>query len=433
MHIDILIDGSGSMGFMKGAGEQHENKYLIDEKHTRTDLVKDILINHVVPNIDFCDTISVETFLNRKKLNSIGKPMIKDGAYVEYPDMITHYSKAYDKQSLINSIIQIENPEPGGTPLRRSLFYKTNKSSSANHHIIVFSDGEGYWESKIDTEWHNLVYALIKELNKSIVIHFIGIAQNESARIKSKELCSRTGGSYLNLQSMNYSPSELNILLFNLKAALASSAIKINATDIVKEQVADTVEIKAKEEVAEKNEQPEKSEIELQVIKNTKSLEVISNQLNNIVNLLAAQQSIQEEVIEIIEDEEHNQKVGRSAEEYLYKELLKHRWNIVWLNEQTESGKPYDFEISDDKGKYYYECKGTIGNANEFILTRNEWLFYLENRSAYRLCFVRNVGTQPSYVRFMDLIDDMKEGRIIPCSSKNVKLKADRIIFQVLK
>lgn len=429
MHIDILIDGSGSMGSMRGT--EYEDKYLIDDSHTRTDLVKKILINHLVPSIDFCDTISVETFLNRKSLNSIGKPKIKNGIYIEYPNLITHYSNTFDKQSLIDSITKIEDPLQGGTPLRWSLLYKTNTSTFENHHIIVFSDGDANLDSKVDTSWHNLVFTLIKKLNKKIIIHFIGIAQNESAQSKSKELCSNTGGTYLNLQSMNYNSTQLNILLFNLKTAITSNAIKVHANNIVKEPLAVPVQNDEKKTNPEKTAPSEKIDLELQVLKNTKSLEIISTQLSNIVNLLSAKQENQEEV-EIIEDEEHNKNIGKLAEQYLYNELLKNKWDIIWLNEKNESGKPYDFEITTDKGKFYYECKGTIGNGNEFLLTKSEWLFYLENRGSYRLCFVRNVKSQPTYIRFLDLIDDIKEGKIIPCSSKNIKLKADRIIFQVL-
>lgn len=44
-NINILIDASGSMGFMEGAGVEHENKYLLPDGSTRTQLVKKILIN----------------------------------------------------------------------------------------------------------------------------------------------------------------------------------------------------------------------------------------------------------------------------------------------------------------------------------------------------------------------------------------------------
>ena len=105
---------------------------------------------------------------------------------------------------------------------------------------------------------------------------------------------------------------------------------------------------------------------------------------------------------------------------------------VIWVNEESEQYLPYDFKVSNKGEVFYYECKGTASDNNEFLVTKNEWQFYLENRKNYRLCFVSNVDSQPSYIRFMDLINDIEESKLIPCSSVNKQIKADRIIFQVL-
>ncbi|QYJ68849.1 protein NO VEIN domain-containing protein [Flavobacterium litorale] len=427
MHLDILIDASGSMGIMKGT--EFENKYLIDEQHTRTDLVKKILISSLLPKLDFVDTISIETFLNRKKLDSEGNPIIKNKRYVEYPDLTTQYSYTYDKFKLLNSIKKIDNPEPGGTPLRRSLLYKINHSASLNHHIVIFSDGEGYWEGKIDKNWHIVISNLLKKLKKNIVIHFVGISQTEDIQKQCENICSETKGTYTNLISMNYEVSQLNSLLFNLKSNITSDALKLNISSFAKNSNIDTVIQEASNNDKNPNNKLNaESNLNLQVLRNTKSLELITNQLDNIVNLLNSKTEVLHNIT-IDENTELNNKIGRLAEEFLYKELSKSNWKVNWLNKDQEQFMPYDFEISDGNSTYYYECKGTINNMSEFFLTNKEWLFYLENKGKYRLCFVNNVISNPTYVRFMDLLEDMKDGKLIPYTHRNIKLKADRIIF----
>ncbi len=60
-HFEILIDASGSMGLMKGYKD--ESQYLLpDGKSTRTDLVRIILRNSVLPNIEFSRFITISTF-----------------------------------------------------------------------------------------------------------------------------------------------------------------------------------------------------------------------------------------------------------------------------------------------------------------------------------------------------------------------------------
>jgi glutaredoxin 2 len=82
--------------------------------------------------------------------------------------------------------------------------------------------------------------------------------------------------------------------------------------------------------------------------------------------------------------------------------------------------------------KYYIECKGSVSNTEEFFLTKNEWQFYLQNRNNYRLYFVSDINSQnPTIHRIEDLLKDMEEGKLIPCSSVNRKVKADRILFQI--
>jgi len=61
-HFEILIDASGSMGYMKGSKE-YENKYLLPDGSTRTELVKKILNNNIYPKLNFLNDIEVKTFI----------------------------------------------------------------------------------------------------------------------------------------------------------------------------------------------------------------------------------------------------------------------------------------------------------------------------------------------------------------------------------
>ena len=436
MHIDILIDASGSMGYMKGAGEEHENKYLIDNQHTRTDLAKSILVNHIIPKIDYCTSLQIDRFRNLKKLDVNGNPIIKNKRYIEYPKNINHYKGNYNKDLIVKKINSIPNPEPGGTPLRWCLLNKIHNLSSTKSNIIVITDGDGYLDSNTDTDWHNAVHKRIIDSKKDIKIHIIGIAQSDVAKTKSKELCIRTKGVYTNLDSINYDASKLDGLLFSLKTNITSQVIKeqIEPSQLNSTAVKDSIVECKSVDVLKKEGKVSNENLEERVEKNTQSLSLISNQLDNIIKLLQSNESINEEaIIDVIENEEYNHRIGRKAEKYLHTELLKNNWEeVLWLNEESEQYLPYDFKVINKGEVFYYECKGTASDSNEFLVTRSEWQFYLKNRKNYRLYFVSNIDSLPSYIGFTDLLNDIEESKLIPCSSTNKKIKADRIIFQVL-
>src|SRR5690554_420459 len=80
-HFEILIDASGSMGLMKG--DKENSLYLLpDGKSTRTDLVKKILNESIIPKLKFANSIGIYTFKNHLKINSRGEYLYKM-AYVK--------------------------------------------------------------------------------------------------------------------------------------------------------------------------------------------------------------------------------------------------------------------------------------------------------------------------------------------------------------
>lgn len=62
--IEILVDLSNSMG------SYNDGKYLLEDKSTRMSAQKKILINEILPTIDYASTVTIRTFYS-KKINEI--------------------------------------------------------------------------------------------------------------------------------------------------------------------------------------------------------------------------------------------------------------------------------------------------------------------------------------------------------------------------
>lgn len=437
---DILIDASGSMGYMKGT--KHEDKYLLPDKSTRTDLVKKILIKSIIPKLSFAGTINLSSFRNETKKDSNGKLIVIDNRYQEFPHSKNFYQGYYDSEMINKIISRIDNPEIGGTPL----FWAISEKLNISDNIVVLSDGDANDVENFDEE----ILKKIIEKEKKCKIYFIGISQDQEAARKSKNLADKTGGFYVNLDVINYDESVFENMLFEFNTTITSNALKENlgitsspikdpqvTSEQLKNESIESNEIKNNEKRKEEDVYAiEDTPIDLkaQVTENTKSLKLISTQLDSIVKQISfIKSNPEEDEFTANEDEELNKIIGNTSEKYLF-EFLKSKWvKTKWLNENGEQGKPYDFEVESDGINYYIECKGTSSSSNEFFLTLNEWLFYLANRKNYRLYFVSEINSKnPSIHRIEDLLNDMAEGKLIPCSSINRKVKADRILFQII-
>jgi hypothetical protein len=437
MDIDfkILIDASGSMGYMKGS--KKEGKYLLPDGKTRTDLVKKIINTSLKDVFPLTTNLDVLTFRKSISLDKYGNKIIKIKDAIDakgrkikqqyhpaFNDLKPIYNGAINTSLIKDKINAINNPDIGGTPLWWSLSVLVNKSKTKTI-IIVLSDGDANDKANFDAE----ILKLIETKKKDCVIYFIGIDQDEVATKKSKNLATKTGGIYINLKAINYDTSKLDVLLSQLKTQLAANVLKESI--ILTKSNPVTIP-------SETENNSSTSDIENQVKRNTQSLGHISIQLDNILKLLHSQSDESIDNIEIIENTIYNQRIGRDSEKYLFnelKELFKNNnlIKVIWLNEIEEKGHPYDILVQDGRNEFYYECKGTGYNLNEFQLTKNEWNFYLNNIGKYRLCFASNIDSTPSYIRLMDLLSDMKNKTIVPCATQNRKYKADRIVFQINK
>lgn len=215
---------------------------------------------------------------------------------------------------------------------------------------------------------------------------------------------------------------------------------EIKEVEEVKTQEIKEGNIEKDEMVVSDRESPKLSKLEKEVANNSNSIGLISNQLETLVDkiqylskIITSTNENEEVYFDSDINEAENKITGRLCEEYLYGELLKKNWDeVVWMNEKGEKGNPYDFEIVHQGIRYYVECKGTRGNSNEFSITKNEWLFYLIYKPNYRLYFVSNIDSdEPEIQRFDDLITAFENQDLIPFSSIDRKVKADRFWVQV--
>ena len=456
-HYEILIDASGSMGYMKG--DDDENKYLLPDKSTRTDLVKKILINTLIPKLAFVNNLNILTFRRELTLNDknefiadVSKPFLK---YI--------YNDTFDENKIKTVISEIQNPEKGGTPIFGVVSSIIKKNKAEEIKLIIISDGDANDEKEFDIA----LLQKINSLNLKCKIYFIGIDQDEEAQKKSKNLAETTGGKYVNLGIMNYEESVFDSMLFELNTSIINNALNESLrietslpnkpSDIViatekTEPIIATKENLITNEFVEKNEIEnteqeieeykteisEPTDLKSQVDENTKSLKLITSQLDSIVkeiSFIRKGKTTDEDEFEANEDEERNRVIGYQCEKHINSVFLKNNWEKVnWLNENAEQSKPYDFEVTVNGINYYIECKGSTSNSKEFFLSKNEWLFYLANRKNYRLYFVLEINSHnPTIHRIEDLLKDMEEGKLIPCSNVNRKVKADRILFQIIK
>ncbi len=440
--IDIWIDASGSMG------REMEGTLLSDGIHSRMDLVKKILLTSIIPLIKYSSVINLREFKHYFKFDNLGNPVKNEnGNYLlneKCTDKFLYRFKPYNEIELKECIDSISDPKIGSTPLFKSLVRAYQKTTSQYEKIILFiTDGDESTQKNYEESF----LRIISNSDFMHNIHFIGIAQTKDAQNKCNLIAQATNGSYVNIEAINYDVQALNKFLFPIKSKITQQQIKtaIQQTIVNSVPVAETIAkaepivAKEPEKTTSKDDQASKetlndyvpnNELTHQVERNSRALSQISIQLENIVGLL--QGNDVEDSITIEENPIYNQRVGRKAEEILFKKLKTLNWEKVeWLNEKEESYNSYDFYIENKEHKAFYECKGTAAGLNSFHLTANEWSFYLSNRGNYRLCFIQHVDGEPVIYRFMDLLDDLEKGKLKLHHSRNHNVKANSITFFV--
>jgi hypothetical protein len=430
-HFEILIDASGSMGYMKGAKD--ENKYLLPDTSTRTDLVKKILANNILPNLTHAEELTITTFRGVNLYDKKGELVYYVNTKRPVLDLKTNiiYEDSFSLEKINKSIINIKNPPLGGTPLYTALIRRVYDKK--NNTILLITDGD----SGDVTNFDELLINKVKKTQTTNTFFIIGIDQNEIAQKKCKRITDFTKGHYINLDTINYNNELFDSLLFELKVAITGAELDKIIAKESHDSVANIVtEKEVKKPIIEEVKQ--ESELEKKVAKNSASLELISTQLKNIAEELKHQRlskkgiAVTDDFI-FDEDEELNKSIGFKSEKHLLTFLKNKNWEeVIWCNEKEESGNPYDFKVLNDGKTYYIECKGSTTKKKEFFLTKNEWQFYLENRGFYRLYFISEINSlEPTIIRIEDLLTSLETKELLPFSSVNRKLKADRTIFKI--
>jgi hypothetical protein len=103
-------------------------------------------------------------------------------------------------------------------------------------------------------------------------------------------------------------------------------------------------------------------------------------------------------------DQESREQVGRWGEEYVYKYLTAAKHlpggqlinSVTWINEVTETGKPYDIAVEiEPQSTLYIEVKSTKSSEKEFMeFSWHELQFAETEKGSYHLYRVYSAGSE---------------------------------------
>jgi hypothetical protein len=424
--IEILIDNSNSMGPCEGY--KGNRTFLLPDGSTRMELVKKILIEEIIPKLDYAQSLTIRRFHSIKKNDNSSNPIIE-----------LVYQGEFDKPSVLKSISTIEIPKnTGGTPINAAVNFSIEelaKYPSADRKILLITDGE----ETDGGDYKKTAEDALKQLGITCNIFIIGISQEQEAEKKSEALSTITGGSYINLKAIQYDSAALQSAIRPIYFGAVNASLRSvsNFAFVNLTQVKDNTEILLGQELME-NTSP--TDYEVLAKKNAVAINLISRQLESITEAIEGLQKgenkdYNDENVVIYEDKELNEKIRISSEAFLNEKLIqKYGDKVKWMNKEKESGSSYDFEVSgifDNDPEFYIECKASMHSEKVFYLTKNEWMFFLQNTSKYQLFFISSALTSPKLVKVGNLLDSILAGRVIPFSNKNMKLKADRIIITI--
>ncbi|MBK8370331.1 MAG: DUF3883 domain-containing protein [Saprospiraceae bacterium] len=281
----------------------------------------------------------------------------------------------------------------------------------------------------------------IKQLGITCNIFIVGISQGQEEEKKSQALASITGGAYINLKAKHYESSSLQSALrpiyFGAINASLQSVVNVPKPNVIQTTV--KTEAVSEEKIIET---VNPSDYEILAKNNAAAINLISKQLQSITDAIESLQKRDskidnEEDVVITENQELNERIRLASEGYLNEKLIeKFGDKVKWMNKDNESGSSYDSEVSDifdSDPDFYIECKASMHSDKLFYLTKNEWMFFLQNTSKYQLFFISSALTNPKLIKVGNLLDNILAGRVMPFSNKNMKLKADRIIFTIIE
>lgn len=432
--IEILIDNSGSMGYMAGSPE-HENKYLIDGL-TRMTMIKKVMSEQIIPTIDYANQIIIRTFrYNSKKVadkvvDELSTPVIYEGVF--------------DRQKILTVIASLQDPPIGGTPITAAINAAVSdleKHPNSDRKIILITDGEengggDFREAAKKAEQ-------LKGIPCKTFI--IGIAQDEQSEKKSREIAS---GGYYNIKSKSFTAGEVQKVLAPLKTAVLQNTIQNIQTvvsnsqpqiqkQIQPQKVVQTVENKI-EIIKQESKQAtatQLDELETKIKEQISNTQKLLSELSSLKELLRVDALLETGIdsTTLTIDNEYSESVRKRSETFLYKLLCdKHGIaKVKWLNQTGESFSHHDFELLDENGKVVQliECKGTSKDKPTFYLTANEWTHFLTNKDVYQVYRVFNVDGEMNARCIDNLLASIMNGQVVPYLLKVEILKEGRVFL----
>lgn len=436
--IEILIDESGSMGYMKGVPED-ENKYLVDGL-TRMTLIKKVMTEEIIPTIDYANQIIIRTFRNNsyveddKEIDEIVTPVI--------------YQGSFDKQKILSVISALKDPPPGGTPITAAITAAISdlvKHPNSDRKIILLTDGE-----ENGTGDYKLAAKQALELQGiPCKIFIIGIDQDEISETKSKEIA--TGG-YYNIKSKSFTNDEVKKVLAPLKTTVLQNTIQNIKTvvgnsqpkplqQVQPQKIVQTVENKIEniKQESKKATALQLDELETKIKEQISNTQKLLSELSSLKELLRFDALLEVGIdsTTLTIDNEYSENVRQRSESFLYKFLCeKHgATKVKWLNQTAESFSHHDFELLDENGKVIQliECKGTSKDKPTFYLTANEWTHFLTNKEIYQIYRVFNVDGEMNAHCIDNLHASLMNEEVVPYLLKAEILKEDRVFLTLKK
>lgn len=397
---EILVDISGSM------------KYKINA-------TKKILLNDILPTLDTSAQIGIKTFTTVNKRLSI--------------QSVLPLSKT-DKEAIKQAVQKI-NCSNGGTPIAASIRASVKALSdyvSNDKVIILVTDG-------VETEKGDYVQEAKNATADGIncKIHVIGINLKADGVNQANAIAKITGGTpnFISFTSGSYNQS-------SIRSSLSSFYQAVRTTPIVQQKYSSTVNhsasqiikvVETKTKIETRKEKIKSSITKAETIeKSSPQIDLKVEQIKESRKDLSELKKNKVEIPDVIEDTEHNEKIRKASEEYVF-EVLKKKYpeRVKWLNEKGESYSDHDFEILDldETVEYYIECKGTVQNKPTFYLTKNEWRLFLNHTKNYQIYFVKNSFGNPNHVFIDNLLDWLLKMKIVPYLKERDIIKEERVFL----
>lgn len=397
---ELLIDFSGSM----------KEKLLLTKK---------ILLEEIIPNLDYSSRIGVKTFASINKM-----PPFK-----QVLDL-----NIINKEEIVNCVYNLGTPE-GGTPLSAAInaSVKTLGAFEKNEkQIILITDGNEDDGGDFVAEAKKA-----KSAGKGCQIHIIGIGLDEKSKAQAREISKITNGTFSFLpytKNYYYDTSNVKSYLLPFYAGVNPKNSPLNDTmsTILDSKQLELVESNGAQNFYRKNIEPLK---EINTFSANDTLMLLMEEIKSIKTQVNELQLSQEKEPANTEQRSPGSNLKFAAGKYMYENVLQKKYpsRVRWLNEVDECSAGHDFEIFDFDGsvEYFIVCKASVNDDMEMVFTKNEWHLFLSNVNNFQVYFIRNLFSRPTYIRIDNMMDWILKGKLVPYSKQTKMLKEEMVFLTI--